>query len=95
MTFGTHGLLLEMGEILEICTNSLENKKYAFTPVIIRDSWGLGIAVENEPGYNPLEGKFFDTRDEAQSFADDLNKYLKLSEREAMEIIITTMRRLS
>ena len=78
---------------IEAIKDSFEGKRLAFHP--IGSSGTLGIAVENERGYNPVPDYWhhdpnYNTLTE---YADKLNtEYLGLTEREASEIVITTMR---
>lgn len=53
----------------------------------------LGIAIANEPGYNPVP-EFWchaDTLDEMQAHADQLNAELGLDRKAAVSIIVSTM----
>lgn len=73
---------------------AFRGKTYAFVAVMDRvGAWQLGVAVEDEPGYNPIEGKAFDTREEATLWANGLNDHIGLSNEDAARIITTTMRR--
>lgn len=72
----------------------LGDKRYAYVPVSLDDDsgcWGLGIAVERERGYSPVNGLSFAMRDDAQRYADDMNAHLGLDRNAADNIIITTM----
>ncbi len=40
-------------------------KKYAFVAVPVENAWGLGVAVADERGYNPVEGIMFTANNEA------------------------------
>lgn len=66
------------------------NKRYAFVATVEN---GLGVAVENEPGYNALTGFAFDSYDEANDYADRLNEHIGLNARSAMNIVVSTMRK--
>ena len=71
-------------------------KLFAFVAVIHQDtnSIGLGIAVANEPGYNPVpSGRYtVDSYDEASEEAERLNReILNLSDDAALRIIGSTM----
>ncbi len=68
------------------------NRRYAYVAVYQDAGWRLGLAVENEAGYNPIEGKEFATQKEAEFFADSMNEHLGLSRDEAVHIQVTTMR---
>lgn len=71
-------------------------KRYAFA-VVTTDGkedtgmWALGVAVQGEQGYNPIEGKTFDVHGDAQQWADGLNKHIGHTPRDVIEIITTTM----
>ena len=50
------------------------DQPYAYVAVYTEGTkWGLGIAVENEQGYNPIGGMEFDTHEQAGRFADGMN----------------------
>jgi hypothetical protein len=72
-------------------------KRYAFVAVM-QDThpdgtpWALGVAVENEDGYHPLDGKYFTTMEEAREWADGLNEHIGLRPIDMVEIITSTMR---
>lgn len=69
------------------------NQRYAFIAVHKEGGgWQLGVAVEDEPGYNPIAGKTFTTHREADEWATALNEHIGLSADEALLIIVTTMR---
>jgi hypothetical protein len=82
---------LEAAIIDQKVAGEFAGKRYAFTAVI-EDGYMLGVAVANEPGYNPINGKTFDTYDEAKVWANGLNQHIGLKYSEAMDIIISTMR---
>ena len=72
-------------------STSTNNK--AWTPLILDRGFSLGIATKNEFVYQPLKdptGLTFDTWDEADKIANELNKRLGLSLEEAANIVIST-----
>ena len=74
---------------------STNNKawQFAWTPIILDRGFSLGIATKNEFGYHPLKdstGLTFDTWDEADKIANELNNRLGLSLEEAANIVIST-----
>lgn len=80
--------------ICPICGRELDVRS-AFTPIVIEDGYILGRADENIPGYTPIEYRVFDTYEEAQKMADELNESFGLSNKESYEIIMSTMRKLT
>jgi hypothetical protein len=83
---------LEAAIIDQKVAGAFAGKRYAFAAVIQKDGWQLGVAVENEPGYSPVDGKTFTLQAEAKQWAEGLNKHIGLSDEDALSIIITTMR---
>jgi hypothetical protein len=67
-------------------------QRYAFVAVTADDGYRLGVAVANENGYSPIDGKRFDNWDDAKRWAISLNEHIGLSRDEAASIIISTMR---
>lgn len=67
------------------------DKSYAFIAVC-GDDWSLGIAVEGERGYNPIDGKSFPTQAEAREWADGLNEHIGLTSDRVGDIITSTLR---
>jgi len=73
-------------------------KRYAYVSVIDGvegvHGWGIGVAVEDRQGYTPIEapGMPFKTEKAAKAFADGMNEHLRLSPRDVVEIVISTMR---
>ena len=63
---------------------------YAFVAVVNK-GYKLGVAVANENGYSPIEGKTFDTYGEAKQWARELNGHIGLSEEAALDIVGSTM----
>lgn len=82
------------GETIVAVRRWHHGKRIAFTPIIQQGGIGLGIAVANEPGCYPTKAYLFlaDTWDEAQDAADEANAALGLSNIEAAEIIMSSMR---
>ena len=68
-------------------------KRYAFVAIMSDAGWALGVAVQDEDGYNPIVGKTFETREMAQGWADGLNKHIGLTPRQAIDIVVSTMQR--
>jgi hypothetical protein len=71
-------------------------KRYAFVAVCgprYWDGWMLGVAVEDEPGYSPIDGKTFEKYAEADLWANSLNEHIGLDREAALKIICSTMRR--
>ena len=65
-------------------------KAYAYVAVV-KDGYGLGIAVKDESGYNPISGKSFDSYEEAKQWADGLNEHIGLSKDAALDIVGSSM----
>lgn len=84
---------LEAAIIDQKVAGEFQGKRYAFAAVVAQGGWQLGVAVENEPGYAPIDGKSFAQQAEAKQWADGLNRHIGLSDEDAMNIIITTMRK--
>ena len=85
---------LEAAIIDQKVAGEFAGKTYAFVAVTTKSlgGWGLGIAVKDENGYNPISGKTFDRHDEAKRWASGLNEHIGLSQDEALDIIGSTMR---
>jgi hypothetical protein len=69
-------------------------KAYAYVAVMSGNTYGLGLAVANESGYNPipLHWAQADSFDTAHDMADELNRdLLGLNEMAATRIICSTM----
>ncbi|HVG51620.1 MAG TPA: hypothetical protein VM867_08310 [Xanthobacteraceae bacterium] len=64
---------------------------YAFVAVINKDGWQLGVAVANECGYHPIDGKTFADELAAREWADGLNRHIGLTADDAMCVVISTM----
>jgi hypothetical protein len=71
------------------------DQSYAYVPVVGGSkTWMIGIAVEGQDGYNPIDGGLFefDYDAEATAFANGMNKHIGLTPRRAAEIVTSTMR---
>ena len=83
---------LEAAIIDQMVAGTFNDKVYAFvavpTPSI---RWGLGVAVANEHGYAPIEGKRFDTYEEAKRWANELNAHIGRTNDEVLDIVGSTM----
>lgn len=82
---------LEAAIIDQKVAGEFEGKQYAFVTAIAHGGWQLGVAVANEPGYNPINGKVFKTQAEAKEWAARLNAHIGRSEDSALAIITSTM----
>ena len=65
-------------------------QRYAYVAVTSPEP-SLGIAVEGEPGYTPVEGLTYDSYDAAASIADGMNLHIGLSVCDALMIVGSTM----
>lgn len=66
----------------------------AFTAVLVREGFGVGVAAEDEAGYWPLpDHGTFKTWDGAQAEADRLNEGLGLTKVQAWHIVASSMNR--
>lgn len=86
-------LNLEAAILDQKVAGEFRGKLYAFVAVQRRGAWILGVIVENENGYNPIDGKTFATREEALEWSNGLNEHLALSHDAVTDITISTMRR--
>jgi hypothetical protein len=82
---------LEAAFIDQNVAGAFHDKVYAFVAVVAAKDYQLGVAVANEPGYNPIAGKKFDRYDEAKQWANELNDHIGLSRDAALDIIGSTM----
>lgn len=83
---------LDLAIIDQMVAGSFAGQRYAFTQAYTdKGQYVLAVAVANESGYCPIEGKT--TRDlaEAQTWADGLNAHIGLTQREALHIVASTM----
>ncbi len=72
----------------------MAGKTYAYVAVLVGNTYGLGLATANEPGYNPipLHWAQADTFDQAHDMADALNRnQLGLNDMAATRIVCSTM----
>jgi hypothetical protein len=83
---------LEAAILDQTVAGAFPDKSYAFVAVIAGNAWQLGVAVANEPGYAPIEGKTFANKAEADEWASGLNRHIGLSDDDRIEIICSTMR---
>jgi hypothetical protein len=83
---------LEAALIDQSVAGAFNGKLYAFVAVS-SNGYGLGVAVFEEQGYNPVGGKSFTTYGEAKEWADGLNAHMGLSKKAALDIVSSTMRR--
>jgi hypothetical protein len=80
--------------IYQTVINEFRGKVFAFTVVSKRGKdWQLGLVVQDEAGYNPIDGIDWHVKSDAQKWADDLNSYLGLSAEMVNSIITSTMRK--
>lgn len=87
---------LEAAILDQTVAGTFEDKPYAYAAVLNQGSgkmWAIGIAVEDEAGYNPVAGFEFDTQAEVDAFVDGMNKHIGLTKLKATEIIASSMRR--
>jgi hypothetical protein len=82
---------LEAAIIDQSAAGAFPGKLYAFVAVIGGGGWQLGVAVANEPGYNPIPGKTFKTQAEAKEWADGLNKHIGRDADTVMAIVCSSM----
>lgn len=81
--------IVELG-IIEM----MAGKAYAYVGVMSGDTYGLGLAVANEAGYNPIPLHWAQAEnfDAANEMADELNReLLGLNEIAASRIVCSTM----
>ena len=69
----------------------IDTRRYAVTPVLLPNGWGLGKAVWYDKGYIPLSGRPYDTEAEAQERADELNARIGWTKEQAHEIVMSSM----
>lgn len=68
-------------------------KPKAWTAVVEKRGFTLGIAVQDEPGYYQTDYPTVKTYDEAVKWADALNERMGVSKKDAMLIILSSMRK--
>jgi hypothetical protein len=86
---------LEAALLDQKVAGAMGDLSYAYVAVVGGSKqFTIGIAVEGQDGYNPIDGGLFefDSYDEANVFCDGMNKHIGLDKRRAIEIICTTMR---
>jgi hypothetical protein len=81
---------LEAALIDQNVAGAFFDRRYAFVAVY-NEGWKLGVAVANESGYNPIDGKTFKDQGEANEWADGLNAHIGLDKHAALQIIGSTM----
>jgi len=82
---------LEAAFIDQSAAGAFPGKLYAFTAVVAKGGWQLGVAVANEPGYNPIPGKTFKDQAEAKHWAEGLNKHIGRDPDTVMAIVCSSM----
>jgi hypothetical protein len=83
---------LEAAIIDQKVAGEFAGKSYAFVSVAFKRGWQLGVAVANESGYHPIEGKTFKRHAEAREWAEGLNRHIGLKQDDWLAIISSTMR---
>jgi hypothetical protein len=83
---------LEAAFIDQKVAGAFRDKRYAFVAVYGVDGWQLGVAVANEDGYSPIDGKHFEEQGEAAQWAAELNSHIGLTVGDTAHIIVSTMR---
>jgi len=83
---------LEAAFIDQSVAGAFPDKRYAFVAVTGDGGWQLGVAVADQPGYNPIAGKTFATESEAKQWADGLNTHVGRDAEAVMRIVSSTMR---
>ena len=92
------GQSFEAAILDQIVAGAFHDKRYAYVAVLNHNAvdddsiWMLGIAIENERGYSPIKGKTFATKDEADAWADGLNKHIGHTDDDALHIVVSSMR---
>lgn len=82
---------LDAAVIDQAVAGEFSGKRYAFIAARKQDAHILGVAVADEVGWSPVEGKQFGSRDAAQDWADRLNTHIGLTTNEAVKIITSSM----
>ena len=87
---------LEAAILDQVVAGTFDGKPYAFVAVIggSTKQWTIGVAVENESGYSPVSGDYFefDSYEKASDFCDGMNKHIGLDKYRATQIICSSMR---
>lgn len=81
---------LEAALIDQNVAGAFSDKPYAFMAVVAKGGWQLAVAVANERGYNPIN-KFFESQQEADEWAEGLNRHIGLSADAKFKIVASTM----
>jgi hypothetical protein len=71
----------------------LQNPGRAWVAVVSDKGFTLGVAVEDEAGYYVTDYPSVDTYDKATKWAADLNERMGLTEKQAMLIVVSSMRK--
>lgn len=83
---------LDLAIIDQIVAGSFAGRTYAFTTAANdKGQHILAVAVANELGYHPIDGKTTRNLIEAERWAEGLNEHIGLSEESALSIVISTM----
>jgi hypothetical protein len=83
---------IEMAVIDQVVAGQFSHQVYAFSAVHGEKGWQLVVAVANESGYNPVEGKIFEEESEARRWAAELNAHIGRDSDSVTAIIGSTMR---
>jgi hypothetical protein len=84
---------LEAAIIDQTVAGTFTGQRYAYMTVGGQNGYELAIAVANQHGYNPVSGKIFGSQGEAKIWADGLNRHIGLTDEDALNIILSTMRK--
>ncbi|ARJ65966.1 hypothetical protein WV31_10030 [Magnetospirillum sp. ME-1] len=78
---------------LDAVRELFQGKRIAFTAVVGEDGFGLGVALEGEPGYWPIpEHLATGDWEEMNRAAGAINRHLGLSDDDAIRIVTSSMR---
>jgi hypothetical protein len=88
---------LDLALLDQKVAGTFRDKRYCYTAVVNDRKggapWALGIAVKEEPGYHPIGGMEFDSRDAAQHVASGMNAHIGLDADAASIIVASTLSR--
>jgi hypothetical protein len=84
---------LEAAILDQVVAGAFAGKRYCFIASQNGAGWILGIAVQNERGYNPIDGKKFASQHEAAEWARGLNEHIGVTLAQATNIVVSTMAR--
>lgn len=84
---------LELAFLDQRVEGMFRGRRHCYVAVIADKGWGLGVAVADEQGYNPIDGLSYPTKQEADAVVAGMNEHIGVSRTEATEITVTTMRR--